>query len=100
MWAFMRTDITKVRDGLKQDIPRLIWQGKSSNKRRTCTEFYDKREHLYLEKDASRFGLADSLLQVRKGMNCLNNIALDNKILWPISFSKKAYPVLIPIIAT
>ena len=51
---------------------------------------YDKRRPLHLETYLSRVGLGAELLQIRKDMNCLQDIAPDNTILRLTAFASKS----------
>ena len=51
-------------------------------------KFYDTSRPLYLETDASSFGLGARFLQVRDGMN--NERIPDNASLCPIAFTSKS----------
>ena len=53
-------------------------------------KFYDNTKLLYLETDASRFGLGAAQLQMCKGTTCQKDIAPDNTILCPIMFASKS----------
>ena len=55
-----------------------------------CMKFYNDTKPLYLEKDASRVGLGVALLQIHEGTTCQKDIAPNNTILCPITFSSKS----------
>ena len=53
-------------------------------------KFYNKRDPLYLETEASRVGLGAGLLWVTDGLNCPKDTTPDNTILQPIVFASNS----------
>ena len=51
---------------------------------------YGETRPLYLETDVSGLGLGVGLLQIRDGINCPQDVALDNSMLRPITFASKS----------
>ena len=52
--------------------------------------FYNEKEQLYLEIDASGVGLGASLLELRDGMWFARNEVPDNAVIWPTAFAGKS----------
>ena len=53
-------------------------------------KFYDETKLLYINVDASRFGLGVALIQTRSSTNCSGFEAPDNSILKPTTFVNKS----------
>ena len=66
---------------------KMLDNAKASIKEDACLKFYDETKPLYIETDASGFGLGAALLQTRSNTNCHRDEALDNSILQPIAFT-------------
>ena len=59
-------------------------------KRDACMKFYDTSRPLYLETDASGFGLGTRLLQMKDSMNGGHDEVPHNVTLCPIAFAIKS----------
>ena len=66
---------------------------KSTMKIGPCLRFYNEKESLYLETEASGVNQGAGLLQVREGINCPQDKELNSMILCPMFFAKKLYQV-------
>ena len=82
--------LSKVAWTLNVLYPQLFSRAKSLIKVDVCMKVYNDTKPLYLETDASRFGLGAALLQLHEGMLCQKDVAPDNTILCPIAFASKS----------
>ena len=72
-------------------LPDSIYdEAKSLIKDNLYMKFYDETKPLYLETDASGIGLGPDLLQTKDGAACQMDIAPDNTIFGPITFTSKS----------
>ena len=81
-----RLTSVKTKYTLNKTYQELYNKAEALIRRDACMEFSNEKYPLNLETDT----LVAGLLQVRHGINCPKDTALDNPILRPIAFSSKS----------
>ena len=90
MWTIENADFIKMWMDLQQHLLQPIQQSQNIIKKNATMVFYNEKEQLYLETDASGVGLGASVLHMRDRMWFPRNEAPDRSVLWQIVFASKS----------
>ena len=73
----------------EQHVPKAIGKGKAIIKDDSYMKFYNEKEPLYLETNASGVGLGEGILWVTDGIQFPKDVTPDNTALCPVAFLSK-----------